>query len=85
MGYACIGAFYQCAKKAVKSDSVIGSAFYSAFAGLFGKGAHRYLLTHSAPTELSDLLTLPKDDCAPIRAKLREMVLYPGDTNGLIR
>ncbi len=39
-GYACMGAAYQSGKKAIKSDSIIGSAFYSTLTGVFGNGAH---------------------------------------------
>lgn len=74
VGYACLGAFYQCAKKALKSDSVIGSAFYSSLAGLFGKGAHGYFFNQQAQQELDHMLQDPQAN-SKSRDKLRDIVL----------
>ena len=43
VGYACIGCTYQTVKKTVKSNSIVGSGFYSGLAGLFVSGAYRFL------------------------------------------
>lgn len=42
VGYGCVGATYQSVKKTIKSNSIIGSGFYSTLAGLFGTGAFKF-------------------------------------------
>ena len=43
IGYGCVGGAYQSIKKTLTSDSVLGSGFYSALAGLLATGAYRFL------------------------------------------
>lgn len=43
IGYGCLGGFYQCTKKTVKSDSIVSSFFLSSLAGMFGHGAYKLL------------------------------------------
>lgn len=55
-GFACVGLTYQAVKKLVKSDSFVGSALYSAIAGLSGAEAYKLLDGDSIAERIRQLL-----------------------------
>ena len=56
IGFAFLGGTYQSIKKTLKSDSILGSSFYSGLAGLLATGAYRLLDADGIRDRLEGLL-----------------------------
>ena len=84
VGYALVGAFYQSVRKALVSKSIIGSSFYSTLAGLFGKGAYKYIRNNPPQNELEQLVKNPSTNYTQTEnpkekmkmEKIRELLHY---------